>query len=270
MFIAFGFEVGTYPAAVLVLVPMWIYFFLQLAQRSPGIKLVFLKKKYVITRNIFGVYTGVFSSLALIANLLSIRQLNHLLFAAVLIPVVAHFGVVLSTKVKKAKSKKAAFVRINLDEETEQKPLQKKEDKRHVLIATPETSDEVTEEKRRAFIKLIAGAGAGVFLTSILNPGKASAAFFGSVPGPGVIAIKDSTDTKIDPAIKSPTDGYGISMVDSASYPAYYGFVNKDGAWYILQENPQNTFLYAKGGSSFSTNWTGRAGLTYASYDVTF
>ena len=39
--------------------------------------------------------------------------------------------------------------------------------------------------------------------------------------------VKDSNGNKIDPSIKSPTDGYGIANVDSATYPAYYGFINK-------------------------------------------
>ena len=280
---------------VLLLVPIWLYFFLRIARQIPVVKIIFFKRRYRVGMKVLGVFSGVFVTLILFANIINIRQLIHVLFVVVLAPVMTHFVLVLhvalqrrtlrirtihnQTNRKSEPEQKSRFIKIDLSEpnasETADYTAAQSAPKLAevpIKISSDEHTEEeeVSEEKRRAFIKLLAGAGAGVFLTSLLNPGKASAAFFGSVPGPGVIAIKDSTDTKIDPSIKSPTDGYGISNVDSASYPAFYGFVNKDGAWYILQENPQNTFLYSKGASSFSTNWTGRAGLTYGTYDVTF
>lgn len=121
---------------------------------------------------------------------------------------------------------------------------------------------------RRMFIKLIGSAGISLFLLSIFS-GKAQGAFFGSVPGPGTISVKDSSGVVVDPAIKHPTDGYNISQLDDGN-PAYYGFLEKTGKWFIMREESTGDYRYAKGDSSFSTNWTGRAGLTYGYFDAVF
>jgi len=57
---------------------------------------------------------------------------------------------------------------------------------------------------RRQFLKLISSAGLTLFLFSIFAK-RAQAAFFGSVPGSGTVALKDTTGTPIDPAIKTPS-----------------------------------------------------------------
>jgi len=133
---------------------------------------------------------------------------------------------------------------------------------------------EVVEEgeldiDRRVFLKIIGSAGAGLFLLSIFTK-KTHAAFFGSVPGPGTIAIKDSSGTVIDPAIKTPTDGYKISEIDDASSPAYYGFIDKTGAWFIMKEDSSGAYRYVKGDSGFSSNWTNRANLSFGYFDAIF
>lgn len=124
------------------------------------------------------------------------------------------------------------------------------------------------ELDRRMFLKLIGSAGISLFLFAVFTK-RAQGAFFGSVPGPGTVSVKDTTGAQIDPAIKQPTDGYRINQLDDSS-PAYYGFTDKSGAWYIMKEDSSGNYRYAKGASSFSTNWTGRAGLTYDYFDVIF
>jgi hypothetical protein len=37
-----------------------------------------------------------------------------------------------------------------------------------------------------------------------------------------------------------------------------------------MSEDSSSNFRYTKGSSSFSTNWTGRAGLTYDYFDSVF
>ncbi len=106
---------------------------------------------------------------------------------------------------------------------------------------------------RRMFLKLIGSAGMSVFLFSLFTK-KAEAAFFGSVPGPGVVAIKDASGNKINPSEKQPTDGYRISEIDDGT-PSYFGFVNKDGGWYIMKETSSGSYLYVKGDTNFSGNW---------------
>lgn len=144
-----------------------------------------------------------------------------------------------------------------------------------------EVESGVVEPGRRDFLKKIGGVGLGLLAWSILNPGKAGAAFFGSVPGPGTVAIKDTTDTKIDPAIKglqSQTASFGITKIDDGD-PAYYGFINKDGGWYILQEDETAgdfAYLYASPANNptetdFDDAWTDRGTtLTYEYFNEAF
>lgn len=121
---------------------------------------------------------------------------------------------------------------------------------------------------RRMFLKAIASAGLSVFLFAIFTK-KAEAAFFGSVPGPGVVALKDTAGNKIDPSEKQPTDGYNITELDDAGTPAFYGFVNKSGAWYIMKEDSGATpyYSYTKGSSDFTNATTGWPNRTNLSYD---
>jgi hypothetical protein len=129
---------------------------------------------------------------------------------------------------------------------------------------------EIKDRKRRQFLKIVGGGGVSLFFMLFFMPGKAEAAFFGSSPGPGVVAIKDSSGTKIDPAEKQPTDGYNISEIDDATSPSYYGFVHKNGPWYIAKEDSAGAYRYISGSSNFSTSWTARAGLEYDYFDSIF
>ena len=131
------------------------------------------------------------------------------------------------------------------------------------------TDPNVADVNRRLFLKLIGGAGLSVFMMSIFTD-RAHAAFFGSMPVPGALTIKDSTGAAIDPAEKQPTDGYEISEIDDVASPAYYGFVHKTGAWYISREDANGSYRYAKGASDFPSAWTDRAILTYDYFDSVF
>lgn len=125
---------------------------------------------------------------------------------------------------------------------------------------------------RRAFLKIIGSAGLTIFLFSLFTK-KAEAAFFGSNPGPGIVGIKDSTGTLIDPAIKHPTDGYKINQIDdtNATY-SYYGFINKDGAWFIMREVTSGVdagqYRYTKGTDTpgFSDGWDNKVTPTDGGY----
>lgn len=136
----------------------------------------------------------------------------------------------------------------------------------------------VADHTRRDFLKRIGGLGLGLLAYSLLNPKQAGAAFFGSVPGPGTVSIKDTTDTKIDPALKglqSLTTSYGVSEIDDDGSTLYYGFVNANGGWYILKETEavgeELSYRYAKGDTDFSTNWGNRkTTLSYQYFDQAF
>lgn len=125
------------------------------------------------------------------------------------------------------------------------------------------------DPERRKFLKLIGAAGGSLFLMTIFTK-KAEASFFGSMPGPGSVAVKNISGNVIDPAEKKPTDGYNITEIDDSGADTYYGFVNKEGAWFIQKETSTGTYRYIKGSSDFATSWTGRTGLTYDYFNVVF
>ena len=135
----------------------------------------------------------------------------------------------------------------------------------------------IEDANRRKFLKILAGAGLGAVMLSLMNPKKVGAAFFGSIPGPGTIFIKDSGGTKIDPAIKSPTDSFGITNVDdSGDYPHYYGFEHYNGTeWYIIHEDSSGNYTYASTLNNalvnYSAAWVARTTtLTFGSYYQAF
>lgn len=142
------------------------------------------------------------------------------------------------------------------------------EEKKHINEKNQSEKD-VVDPLRRQFLKMFGVGGVGLLVAALLNPKKAEAAFFGSVPGPGTVAIKDSSGQKIDPAIKKPTDGYSISQIDSAT-PSYYGYLDKDGNWYIIKEDSDGSFRYARGSGAFSSYWSTRSSLTYDYFENVF
>ncbi len=196
--------------------------------------------------------------LLLISGILTARSAAELLNSLVFFPLVLFFGINLIRQIKltaigSAKVKKA---------------------KTQILASTPTPLEGVAikgvrDIDRRAFLKLIGSAGISLFMLALFTK-KAEAAFFGSVPGPGTISLKDKAGNKIDPAEKNPTDGYEITQLDDSGSPAYYGFVNNSGSWYIMTEDASGAYRYTKGGNNFSTNWTARASLSYDYYNTIF
>lgn len=129
----------------------------------------------------------------------------------------------------------------------------------------------VSDSDRRLFLKLIGSTGLSLFFMALVSK-KAQAAFFGSVPGPGTVAVKNIAGNTIDPAELQPTDGYEISEVDDAATPSYYGFVHKTGAWYITKEDATGAYRYWKGSSGFSAAWDLRddPDTSYGYFDSVF
>ena len=70
-----------------------------------------------------------------------------------------------------------------------------------------------------------------------------------------------------------PTSEYMFSDKDDDASPNYYGFLNSEGGWYIMKETISagaDTYRYIKGDSDYTTNWTGRAGLSYGYFNDIF
>lgn len=239
---------------ILLFVPIEIYFLVKILKKIPLIKNRLLNHKIKVLRKPLALYYFVFTNLLFFMLIKNISNITEFIFVLFLIPLELYFILLVVSKFPIRKSKKENIITA-FEESVED-------------LDEVEKIEEIKEKDRRKFLKIMAGAGLGVLLTGIVNPQKAGAAFFGSVPGPGTISIKDTTGTKIDPSIKSPTDGYGVANIDTESLPYYYGFVNKDSAWYVVKEVGDGSFLYAKGNDDY--DWDNRASETYASYDDTF
>lgn len=70
-----------------------------------------------------------------------------------------------------------------------------------------------------------------------------------------------------------PIFGFSVSDTEEASGDgtSYYGFINKNGAWYIMKavlSSGVTNYTYAKGDSGY--NWSNRASETYNRFDITF
>ena len=127
----------------------------------------------------------------------------------------------------------------------------------------------ITDIDKRAFLKLIGATGLSYLLFTLIGR-RVGTKFFGTETGLGITTLTDDSGNKINPAESHPTDSYIISEIDD-SYDSYYGFINNQGAWYIMKENPDNgTFRYARGEENFSGNWAARSTLNYDYYYKVF
>ena len=67
-------------------------------------------------------------------------------------------------------------------------------------------------------------------------------------------------------------DGFALSDADESS-PAYYGYVDVDGNWYIMKATVVGTvtsYTYASGTSGYATARTNRASQTYKTFNAEF
>lgn len=206
-------------------------------------------------------YNFIIVSLIVVVGFLFATNYIELLVAALFYPLFIYFAIrVIPRKSHAARIAKEQQVVIQPAVNEDGKKLTQKEAK---------LQKEGVDIDRRAFLKLIGTAGLSLFLFSIFTK-RAEAAFFGSVPGPGTVSLKDSSGNKIDPAEKQPTDGYKITDIDDSS-PSYYGFVNKDGGWFIQKEDDTTgAYRYTKGSSGYSANWSNRSSLTYDYFSNVF
>ncbi|MFZ5988552.1 MAG: hypothetical protein ACOYWZ_15700 [Bacillota bacterium] len=101
----------------------------------------------------------------------------------------------------------------------------------------------------------------------------------------GAVELKDATT---DTRAKVKSDGtdnavvvienssnilakYRINDTDTGSATKYYGFTDRNGAWYILREsNNGSTYRYACGTVFYSDNWNSRTTLGYTRFDEAF
>lgn len=197
----------------------------------------------------------------MVIGIFSAKDSTQLLSSFIYLPLIFYFGTRLLHFVKKPNLKKVAKKKlVSLPTSLA--------DSEPAIV--PEMVVGVPDNDKRLFLKLIGSTGFSLLLMALFTK-KAQASFFGSAPlGPGVVGVKDIAGNRVNPAEKNPTDGYEITNIDDAGTPAYYGFVKSTGAWYILEEGATGAYRYAKGDSSFSTNWTGRALLSFDYFNNVF
>ncbi len=210
------------------------------------------------------IYNLFITTMILGTSLSSAKSLTNYLLPLLLLPLIYYLGKETLKKSKRRKLSDAfdSSVGSNL---TDARVIPS-----DVAIEGEVMPQGVSDDNRRLFLKLIGSTSLSILFMAVLGKDTAKAAFFGSVPGPGTVSVKDSTGATIDPAEKQSTDGYEISEVDDSTTPAYYGFVHKTGAWYITKEDATGAYRYAKGAVDFATSWTSRAGLTYDYFDAIF
>lgn len=207
---------------------------------------------------LFLYYSFVAVAIMSISGLVGAKNIPQLISGVFFLPLLWYFATLVLPKKKKAINIPVSLVELKELSQPKRKVELKK---------TPVTKLPKIDIDRRQFLKLIGSAGLTVFMFSIFAK-KAQAAFFGSVPGPGTVAVKDSGGNLVDPAISTPTDGYKITEIDDST-PAYYGYLDKAGKWFIMKEST-GAYRYVKGASSFTTNWTNRAALSYDYFDAVF
>ncbi len=244
---------------LILFLPITSYFLSVLLVKISKKRLIFPYHKLLSGLALY--YGFIVVAIMAIGGLLGAKNIPQLISGLIFLPLAGYFILQVLPKRKRAIN----IPNIVLEPSELKQP--KKETKEKATKETPIKLPRIDLDKRQ-FLKLIGSAGLSLFLFSIFAK-KAEAAFFGSVPGPGTVAIKDTSGNLIDPAIKTPTDGYKITQLDDSS-PAYYGFLEKNGAWFIMKEDSSGNYRYTKGSSSFSTNWTDRASLTYNYFDVIF
>lgn len=148
-------------------------------------------------------------------------------------------------------------------------PIPKAEVDTFKVKFTAAKNTEKVDVNRRDFLKLVGTAGVSIFLYNLLFR-RDSAPLFGSSASNTVpLAIKNAQGNVIDPAEKSPTQGYYISQIDDSDI-SYFGFVNNLGQWFIMRQDTDNSYRYSRGDKDFTANWANRAKLAYDYFDNVF
>ena len=187
--------------------------------------------------------------------ILNIRQINQIIIVLLTLPLPLFY-------ILESKQKILHFVKIIKD---------KFKSKENVAEVGQVQTGEIDESKRK-FLKIAAGTSLATAIMMFVNRKSVGAAFFGSVPGPGTVAVKDIKGNKVDPAQRQPLDGYNISDIDDGGIIRYFGFINKDGGWYVLQEDTlNNTIRYRVGDTGYVAAWGARTtGAPYGLFNDVF
>ncbi len=125
----------------------------------------------------------------------------------------------------------------------------------------------VADLDKRAFLKIIGATGLSFFLISIFGQKIQSLLFGRQNPLQETASSGNVVSTA---GASSPTDGYNISEVDDSTI-GYYGFINKEDAWFIMKGNTNTgSYRYVRGKSNFPASWKNRQTLEYDYFSQVF
>lgn len=193
-------------------------------------------------------FSFVLTLAAVVATFITAKNYTQMGVAIILYPLLVFFAYkVFESRILRPPLKKPAVVQTTVTMAGRVEDIKKE-------------SVSVADINKRLFLKLIGTTGLLFFLISIFGR-RIETLLFGQNLLRAPYSI--SQTGKIANAQASPTDGYTISEIDD-SVVGYYGFVNKDGGWFIMKRDTENgSFRYAKGASNFPASWKNREDLKY-------
>lgn len=192
-----------------------------------------------------GFYYVIFVLFGLIITIIFVTSTTYvqLTIASLLYPLLVYFVLKYFPKKGDKKDDERLVVKIESENNTRKEPV------------------EIVDIDKRAFLKMIGAAGFSFFIFSLFTR-RVEDLIFNKKPGD----LSGGGDT----SLIEPTAGYRVTEISTEDYN-YYGFVNKEGNWYIMREDPtEGSFRYVKGDLSFSSGWTRREKMKYDYFHSVF
>lgn len=222
------------PVFLILFLPVILHFFLAFTKPNKGHKIVLY-------------YDFILTSIMAISGFLGAKNTPELISALMFVPLSIYFWLLVIPTTKTA-------IHISL-EKTEEKQSSEKHN---------EVEGELDPD-RRTFLKIAGSVGLGVFFLSVF-----SKRFENNILNGKLYGLSGSKGLQSgNPGSKTDVSGYEISEIDDAN-PTYFGFIDKDGKWYIMKETDSGSFRYARGQNNFSVNWATRDKLSYGYYNKIF
>jgi len=93
--------------------------------------------------------------------------------------------------------------------------------------------------------------------------------------GTTLVGVTTSNEMKVSDTSVNPTNRFAIARVDTSADPKYYGFLDKDGNWYIMRETTATgvfEYFYSTSVTPFTgaSGWSNRALITYVECNSAF
>lgn len=199
--------------------------------------------------------TFLLAGMAIMGIFITATTFVQLAAAVVLYPVIIYFAFRAFPRGTQVSRSNEAVVMTRPEVEIKQKVKAEEEKPK----TNPEENFTITDINKRAFLKLVGATGLSFFLISIFGRRVESLLVGQNLVQAPVSPPQFQTSS----ASASPTDGYNISEIDD-SLIGYYGFINRDGGWFIMKSDTDSgSYRYARGKSDFPANWKKREQLEY-------